>query len=60
MKCQLSLTLQEEAEHVEQEEDARAIQICEESFIVDDWQLMSGDIADYIRYADDNEKDGVH
>lgn len=41
-------TLQQEAEDVEQKENARSIQVSEESFIVHDGKFMSCDIADYI------------
>jgi hypothetical protein len=58
VKCSFEtslITLQQEAEHVEQEEDARTIQVGEKSFIIHDRELMSGDIADDIRYANHNQ-----
>jgi hypothetical protein len=39
-------TLQQEAEHVEEEQDARSVQISEESLVVHDGEGVSGDIAD--------------
>lgn len=47
-------TLQQEAEDVEQEEYAHAVQVGEEPFVVHDGKLMSCDIADDVRNADDN------
>lgn len=54
------ITLQQEAENVEQEKNARAIQVGEESFIVHDRKLVSRDIADYVRYANDNQEQSIH
>lgn len=55
----LLITLQQEAEHVEQEKDAGTVQVGEESFIIHDGKLMGGDIADYVRYTDDNQQQSV-
>lgn len=52
--------MQEEAEHVEQEEDAHAVEVGEESFVVDDRQLMGAHITDHIRNADDDQQHCVH
>lgn len=56
----VKITLQEEAEHVEQEEDAHAVEVGEESFVVDDRQLMGAHITDHIRNADDDKQHCVH
>lgn len=55
----LLITLQQEAEHVEQEKDAGTVQVGEESFIIHDGKLMGGDIADYVRYTDDDKQQRV-
>lgn len=54
------ITLKQKAENVEQEENACAVQVREESFIVHDRQLMGGDIADDVRYADDDQEQRIH
>lgn len=54
------ITLQEETEHVEQEEDAHAVQVGEESLVVHDGQSMGAHIADNVRDADNNEQHRVH
>lgn len=54
------ITLQQEAEDVEQEEDARTVQVGEETFIVHDRKFMSCDIADYVRNANDNQEQSIH
>lgn len=43
-----TITLQQEAEYVEQEENASSIQIGEESFVIHDRELVSCNIADYV------------
>lgn len=53
------ITLQQEAENIKEEENARSIQICEESFIIDDGELMGCNIADDIRYANDNQQECI-
>jgi GTP-dependent phosphoenolpyruvate carboxykinase len=52
--------LQQEAENVEQEQDACAVQVGEESFVVHHGKLMGRDIADDIRDADDDEQQCIH
>jgi hypothetical protein len=54
------ITLQQEAEDVEQEEDAHAIQVSEEAFVVHHGKLMGRDIADDIRDADHDQEQSVH
>lgn len=53
-------TLQQETEHVQQEQDTSTIQIGEESFVVDNRQLMSTNIADHIRHAYDDQQHCIH
>lgn len=55
-----SITLQQEAEYVEQEKNTCTIQVSKESFIVHDGKLMSGDIADDVSYTDDNKQQCIH
>lgn len=55
-----SITLQQEAENVEQKEDARAIQVRKESFVIHDGKLMSCDIADYVWYTNDDQKQSIN
>lgn len=52
--------MKQKAENVEQEENTCAVQVREESFIVHDRQLMGGDIADDVRYADDDQEQRIH
>lgn len=52
--------MQEEAEHVEQEEDAHSVQVGEESLVVHDGQLVGAHVADNVRHADDDEQHRVH
>lgn len=54
------ITLEQEAEHVEEEENASAVQVREESFIIHDGELVSCDIADYVRYANDDQQQRIH
>ena len=55
-----AITLQKEAEHVEQEKYARAVQVGEKSFVVHDGKCMCSDIADDVRNADDNEQQCIN
>ena len=52
--------MQQEAEHVEQEEDADAVEVGEESLVVDDWQLVGAHVADNVRHTDDDQQHGIH
>lgn len=51
-----SFTLQQETKDVEQEEDAHAVQVGEESLVVHDGKAMGADIADYVRHADNHQQ----